>query len=320
MLDADGRIVGVNEAWRRAADHADLGQDGDVGAFYVDAAARLFPDLDRSALEQDVKRLLSGAVDDVRLACAGQTVSGPGWRDVQIAPLALGEAGRFLAIHADQTQLATTQEALKATSEQLVSAKDDERRRIAMELHDSTCQHLVAIGFGVGRLRRARPEASEAILDEISQSLDEALKEIRVLSYLMKPRGLEEHGLSTTVLKYLEGFARRTGLKVSLTADGAVDSVARPLQHAALRIVQEALLNANRHARARRVAVELSVDEDLLTVSIADDGRGMGSGPAAPCLGVGIPGMRARAQQFLGELAISSDETGTRIVALLPLS
>jgi PAS domain-containing protein len=161
-LDADGRIVGVNEAWKRAAGQTGAGQDGDVGAFYVDAAARFLPDLERSALEQGIKRLLSGAVDDVRLACAGQTASGPGWRLLQIAPLP-GEAGRFLAIHADQTELATTREALKATSEQLVGAKDDERRRIAMELHDSTCQHLVASdGCGAPCLEPARPSSTRS--------------------------------------------------------------------------------------------------------------------------------------------------------------
>jgi two-component system NarL family sensor kinase len=321
ILDAAGCILAINEAWRRAAAGQALADnEAGVGAFYVDAAARLLPGLDRPGLEQGMQRLLSGAADDARLARDVPTVSGSSWRRLQITPLALGDTARFVAIHTDQIELATTREALKATAEQLLSAKDDERRSIAMELHDSTCQHLVAIGFGLMRLRRTLPGAGDVILDEITHSLDEAIKETRVLSYLMKPRGLDPRGLATTLLQFLEGFARRTGLEVSLKAAGSVDSASPPLQHATLRIVQEALLNVNRHAGARRVTVELSVDDSLLTVSIADDGRGMGPAHADPCLGVGIPGMRARAHQFLGDLAITSDETGTRIVALLPLS
>jgi two-component system NarL family sensor kinase len=211
--------------------------------------------------------------------------------------------------------------ALRASAAELLAARDDERQRIAIELHDSTGQHLAAMSLGLAQLRRACPhdDARNAIIDEISASLKEAAKETRVLSYLMKPRGLGHNGLTASVLEFLEGFARRTGLEVTLEADDPLGELPAPLQHAAMRIVQEAMLNANRHARARRIAVELRVKDGLLIVAVADDGCGMRSDRGEACLGVGIPGMQARAQQFSGEVSISSDESGTRVVALLPL-
>jgi signal transduction histidine kinase len=322
ILDGDGMIVVVNQAWRATiAAHGFVLRNAGIGAPYVDVACRFLPDLDRAALELSLRTLLSGAAEEVRHTYAIPTARGPRWRHVQITPLSVGTAGRWVAIHDDLTELALTQEALKVTSEQLLNARDEERQRIALELHDSTLQHLATISFGLAKLRRASSrQLATTIIDDIAKSLNEAVKETRVLSYLMKPRGLARDGLASTVRQFLEGFARRTGLQVTLEADAAVDRAPAPLQHAALRIIQEALMNANRHAQARRVSVELAVDDAQLTMSIADDGRGMTSGRREPCLGVGIPGMHARAQQLSGELEIASDACGTRVSAWLPLA
>jgi two-component system, NarL family, sensor kinase len=211
--------------------------------------------------------------------------------------------------------------ALRLTSEQLLTARDDERRRIAVQLHETTKPHLAAMSLGLARLRRAaRNDAVTAIIDEIASSLNEAVKETRGVSYLMHPRGLARDGLVATVRLFVEGFAQRTGLEVAFEADPAVDRAPPPAPHAALRIIQEALMNVHRHAQAQSVSVGLAIDADQLTVSVADDGRGLPSNRGELCLGVGIPGMRIRAQQLGGDLAISSDASGTRIVAKLPLA
>lgn len=322
MLDGHGRIVVVNQAWRETVDAYGLGlRDAGIGTHYVDVACRFLPDLDRAGLEHSLRRLLSGDAEEVRHTYAIATDRGPRWRHVQITPLSVGTPGRLVAIHDDFTDLAVAQEALQVTSEQLLTARDEERERIAIELHNSTSQHLAAISLGLAKLRRASPDAPRtAIIDEITKSLKEAVKETRVLAYLIKPRGIAGNGLSATVRQFLEGFAQRTGLEVALQADAAVDGIPLPLQHAALRIIQEALLNANRHAQAQRVSVELALDHGRLTVSVADNGCGMPSDQGERRLGVGIPGMHARAQQFSGHLAISSDEAGTRVVASLPLA
>jgi PAS domain S-box-containing protein len=319
MLDGEGRIMVVNQAWQVAiaAYGFDLSNAG-IGQPYAAVACLFLPDLDRPALEQSLRRLLTGESDDERHTYAIRTPRGLRWRHVQITPMLVGTTSRFVAIHDDLTELALTQEALQVTSQQLVTAREEERQRIALELHDSTSQHLAAISLGLAKLRRTLPDGG-AIIDDIAKSLNEAVKETRVLSYLMKPRGLARNGLAATVRQFLDGFAQRTGLEVVLQVDAAVDSVPPALQHAALRIVQEALLNAHRHAQPTRVDVQIAVDDQQLTVSVADDGRGMPMDQGEPGLGVGIPGMRARAQQFAGNLAISSDASGTRIVAALPL-
>ncbi len=322
-LDGDGRILVVNQAWREAiAAYGVVPWDAGVGAPYVDVVCRYMPEIDRATLELSVRRLLSGETDQVRQTYAIRTADGLRWRHVQITPLSVGTASRFVAIHDDQTELAITQKALRTTSEQLLTARDEERQRIAVELHDSTSQHLVAISFALTRLRQVSPEGGpeRAILNDMAKSLKEALKETRVLSYLMEPRALGRDGLPAALVQFLDGFTKRTGLKVALEADEAISGIPVALQHAALRIVQEALLNAHRHAQARNVSVALRAGDGQLTVSVADDGRGMNTDRGEPCLGVGIPGMHARAQQFSGHLAISSDEAGTRVVATLPLA
>ncbi len=323
ILDGGGKILVVNQAWRETiAAYGYAPPNAGIGASYVDVACGFLPDLDRAALELSVGRLLLGCVDEIQRTYAIRTADGLRWRHVQITPLSVGTAGRFVAVHDDLTELAVTQEALQVSSEQILTARDEERQRIAIELHDSTSQHLAAINLSLARLRRVSPPCGPgaAIIDDIAKSLGEAVKETRVISYLINPRAVGRKGLTESIAQFLEGFAQRSGLAFTLQADADIDRLGPDLQHAVLRIVQEALLNVDRHAQARRVCVELAVGDAQLTLSVADDGRGMPSGQGESRLGVGIPGMRARALQFSARLTISSDTSGTRVVAAFPLA
>ena len=130
MLDAEGRIVVVNQAWREAvAAFGIVLKDAGVGIAYVEVASRFLPDLNRNALEISLGPLLSGAAGEVRHTYAIPTPRGPRWRHVQITPLSIGPATRFVAIHDDFTDLAAAQEALQVTSEQLLD--NVPRRRAA---------------------------------------------------------------------------------------------------------------------------------------------------------------------------------------------
>jgi signal transduction histidine kinase len=155
ILDGRGRILAVNQAWRETiAAYGCALRNAGIGARYVEVARRFLPDLDRAALELSLRHLLSGCVDDIRRTYAIPTAHGLGWRHVQITPLSVGTTGRFVAIHDDMTELAQAQEALQVSSEQILTARDEERQRIAIELHDSTSQHLAAINLSLARLRR----------------------------------------------------------------------------------------------------------------------------------------------------------------------
>ena len=161
--------------------------------------------------------------------------------------------------------------------------------------------------------------ATRDILDEIGGSLEEATKELRAFSYLLYPPDLQKEGLSVTLRRYVEGFGRRTGLKVTVRSCGSVDQLSFPLQQTLLRVVQEALTNVYRHASATRVSVKFRCLDNRLRLVIRDDGQktettaGLNGTPYR--LGVGIPGMIARMRQFGGNLDIRTGPNGTAVRA-----
>jgi PAS domain S-box-containing protein len=144
----------------------------------------------------------------------------------------------------------------KAEHERALALQDEERRRIAQELHDSTAQHLVAIGLNLMRIRADAAGGAKSldILDEIDGSLAEASKELRAFTYLLHPPELQREGLSATLGRYIEGFGTRTGLKITFKSCDRVDQLSLQRQQTLLRIVQEALTNVYRHASATRVS------------------------------------------------------------------
>ncbi len=213
----------------------------------------------------------------------------------------------------------------KAEHERLLALQDEERRRIANELHDSTVQHLVAISLNLMRIRADAGGAETLnILDEIDGSLEEASKELRAFTYLLHPPDLQREGLSATLGRYVEGFGTRTGLKITVKLCRSVDQLSLPLQLALLRIVQEALTNVYRHASATCVSVNFRRVGKRLRLVISDDGQGAeetsGHQSGKPFrVGVGIPGMIARMQQFGGNLDIHSGPNGTAVHATVPV-
>lgn len=210
----------------------------------------------------------------------------------------------------------------QAEHERLLALQDEERRRIANELHNSTTQHLVAISLNLMRLRAHTAVKAETlnIVDEIDGSLQEAIKELSAFTYLLQKPDLQTEGLSVTLGRYVEGFGRRTGLKITLRSCRSVDQLSLPLQQTLLRIVQEALTNVYRHAAATRVSVTFRCVGKRLRLVISDDGQGTEETSGRQNgkqfrLGVGIPGMIARIQQFGGSLDIHSGPNGTAVHA-----
>jgi len=322
LLDETGAIVAVNEAWREAA--AAVGLAGkSIGAAYLDFFRRMAPELDEPKVARGLRALLSERRRSFGMAYVLNTPEGVRWRRLRIDRFQHGHALRLIAMQEDVTEVARAQAALRETSERLLTIQDEERQRIAVELHDSTSQHLVALGLGVTRLRRMLDAAAEPVLDDMSGSIAEALKEIRVLSYLLNPPNLERDGLEVTARRFVTGFGARTGLHTLFRAEGELASVDPVLQRAVFRILQEALSNVHRHAAAAGAEVDLAVRGGHVALRIADDGRGIGPldlGPEAGAqLGVGIPGMRTRVAQLGGVLNIASDDAGTVVEATLPL-
>lgn len=240
--------------------------------------------------------------------------------DEQGAPI------RVSGIFRDVTARRKAEEDAERLSERLETLQDEERQRIASELHDSTTQHLVAMTLNLTSLRSrvAAPNEALELLDEIDSSLEEAAKELRTFTYLLHPPRLESEGLRATLQRYVDGFGRRTELKTSLRASRGADQLPLPLGRSMLRIVQEALTNVHRHAAATRVYVRVRLIGKQVHLVIKDDGQGFEEASGRrdshpPRVGVGIAGMTARMQQLGGKLDIRSGPKGTTVHAVVHL-
>lgn len=218
---------------------------------------------------------------------------------------------------ADQLRWNGAEEVLFAIQEQI-------QQRIASELHDSTCQHLIAASLGLMRLRNCCSKAGDAerLCNEIDISIDAALREIRALTYLMHPQDLTVDGLKATIEHYVQGFATRTSLRVETGISAAVDQLPYEHQRSLLRVVQEALANVFRHAKATEVKIAVDVTDSDVQLMVSDNGCGFAGCQAeanskALSIGVGIPAMRARLDLLGGSLEIRSDPAGRNAGAIV---
>jgi signal transduction histidine kinase len=211
----------------------------------------------------------------------------------------------------------------------LASIQEDIHQRIASDLHDSTCQHLIAASLGLMRIRSNLTDltSAERLCDEIDASIDQALREIRTFAYLLHPQNLTTDGLMATIEHYAKGFSARTSLRVSTRVVAGVDRLPYEIQRSLLRVVQEALTNVFRHAKATAVEIVIAATDSHFRLTISDDGRGMPVGQAKAgtgtvAFGVGIPAMRARLEQIGGTLDIRSGpatrRAGTVLQAVFP--
>ena len=216
---------------------------------------------------------------------------------------------------------------LHRLSQRLLRARDDERRNVARELHESTGQTLAALKMSLGRLRQALPADHETLHNFLQSSLDlaeDAVREIRTLSYLMHPPMLDEAGLRSALTWYAKGFAERSGISVYLDVPEDFGRHGQELETTVFRIVQEALTNVHRYSGSRTVTIRLSRATDRISAEIKDEGCGLPL--ASPTSGwntlpgVGIVGMRERVKQLKGRFDIeSSPGKGTTVRVVLPI-
>jgi len=227
------------------------------------------------------------------------------------------KSNRIFGVNFDITERKRLEQEAKELSECLINLQEDERQRIAQELHDSTAQHLVAANLYLMNLRSKSDTRSEVSLwNKVDASMAEAMKELRTFSYVMHPLGLDVDGLRSTLSRYLDGYANRLGLSIRFRSSPEVDNLSLHMQRSIFRIVQEALANVHRHACASQISVDLRSIGHRLHVMITDNGRGVGSMQTAgssPRPGVGLYGIKARARQFGGDLKIRTGPRGTRI-------
>jgi two-component system CheB/CheR fusion protein len=234
------------------------------------------------------------------------------------------EPPMILEINTNVTERKEAEDRLRQLSGHLMRVQDEERRRIARELHDSTGQKLAAAKLQIDTLaRHAELKAHQASLLEGSELVDEAFQEIRTLSQLLHPPLLDETGLVSATRWMVEGFSNRAKIPVEFQVSGEVGRLPQPVELALFRVTQECLNNIRRHADAKLARVELARTDDTITLQVHDNGKGMppdllSSADGKQVMGVGILGMKERLSQLGGTLEIESGKDGTTVRAVLP--
>jgi PAS domain S-box-containing protein len=215
---------------------------------------------------------------------------------------------------------------LRDLSGRLMFTQDEERRRIARELHDSAGQSLAALGMSLARIdddaKRDPARLSKGIKD--AQDLIQNLtREIRTTSYLLHPPMLDESGLSSALRWYIDGLAERSGLSIELHIPDNLGRLAPEVELAIFRLVQECLTNIHRHSGSKTAVIRVAREPDKVYAEVQDRGRGISPERLADVqlrgAGVGIRGMRERVRQSHGELTVDSNPLGTKITAIFPI-
>jgi PAS domain S-box-containing protein len=227
--------------------------------------------------------------------------------------------------------LRSNEESLRKLSARLLTLQDEERRRIARDLHDITGQKLAVQSMGLSQVLNRKPsrldEESQCILSECATLSRQVGEEIRTLSYLLHPPLLDELGLASAVRWYAEGFEQRTGIRVKVEVASDFVRLPADVEVTLFRIIQESLTNVQRYSGSQKAYVRVKLVSKDIEVQIGDYGKGIPAcildqktGKIAP-LGVGIQGMRERMRQLGGRLEISSRANiGTEVTATLPIS
>jgi PAS domain S-box-containing protein len=228
-----------------------------------------------------------------------------------------------------QRKLHDSEKSLRQLSLRLLQTQDEERRRIGRDLHDSVGQYLVGLKMKVDALRslaeRNHPEDAGP-LAECAQLAEEAIKEVRTISYLLYPPMLEELGLKSAIPWYLEGFTKRSGIKTTFESSPDFDRIPGDLELALFRVLQESLTNVHKHSGSSTADVRLMTKNQTAILQIIDEGKGSHSKNREErahdwmgAFGVGLRGMNERLQQLGGRLELSSTQAGTTVTATIPI-
>jgi two-component system NarL family sensor kinase len=217
--------------------------------------------------------------------------------------------------------------ALQNLSQRLLKAQDEERRRVARDLHDSTGQTLTALKMGLAALEQKlkQTQFSSDMMSEITALADQALQEIRTTSYLLHPPLLDEAGFTSAAQWYVDGFGKRSGIKVKLDLATKHERLPIMIETALFRVLQESLTNVHRHSGALEVSIRFQYQAETVMLEIRDCGRGIPTEllnrlrETSPEAGVGLAGMRERLNELNGKLEIESDGHGTSMRAIVPL-
>ena len=317
LIDEDWVILAVNPAWTKTAGFYDYGELS-PGANYLafcemvaeqghtpaGIAAKGIRDMKRNGepsfsfvyIGKDRWEGFAFQLCIKRIEVAGQTM--------------------YTVTRYDVTELVHLRQMREGFSHSLIEHQDEERRRMAREVHDSTMQLVASLGLSLGQIRRSKTvKARSDIVDEMEELLGQIHRELRAVAFLAHPPMVRELGLARAIRQLAGGFGRRTGLQIEVeAAEGPPLSPASEV--AVYRMVQEALSNVHRHAQATEVVIGVYQRRSMLHVAVTDNGIGL---PERLRMGVGLSSMRERIQEIGGRLMIRSGKPGVMLMASVPL-
>ena len=243
---------------------------------------------------------------------------------------ALSKHSRRMAVEHSELQSVIVQRTaeLQNLSLRLLKVQDEERRKLSRDLHDSTGQTLAALKISASFLQEScmQDPSKMVLVSELVELVDHAIEEIRTMSYLLHPPLLDEVGFACAAEWYIEGFAKRSGINVSMQIASAHERLPMNIEIALFRVLQESLTNVHRHSGASQVSVCLRHQLEDIILEIRDDGHGIPPErlrrlrETSAETGVGFSGMRERMQELKGKLEIKSDKHGTSVQAFVPRS
>jgi signal transduction histidine kinase len=235
----------------------------------------------------------------------------------------------FADLHRKTRQMEMLNRQLHSLSARLIASQDEERRRIARDLHDSVGQLVAALSMNNGLALLEAEKLGLAAVNALHQNNDlvqQLSKEIRTMSHLLHPPLLDEIGLMPAVRVFAEGFAERSNLKVEVDLSPEINRLAPNVEISVFRIVQECLTNVYRHSESKTARIKIApAHGDSLIVQVCDEGKGIPlerhpSRSVAVTDGVGLSGMRERVRELGGTLEIQSSREGTTVTATFPAS
>jgi signal transduction histidine kinase len=230
----------------------------------------------------------------------------------------------FVDLHRKAKQAEELNAQLRQMSSRLLTLQDDERRRVARELHDGLVQDLAAAKLIFARIVEDSASLKDHLATNGIEILDSAIQQVRTISYLLHPPLLDEAGLASALRMYLDGVNKRSGIKTFLDVQPQkFPRLDAEVETAIFRIVQEALTNVFRHSGATSSWVVLSREENRVVAMVRDNGKGLAEETAElrpDRIGVGLGGMRERARHFGGDLRVSNSNPGTLVEVVIPVA
>lgn len=317
VLDAMGEVLAVNDAWVQFAELNGLRvEDYGVGGNYLKFCDALGTE-EGATVAAGLRALLAGSQGPFRYEYVMPVNGVPIWAKLTAVRLGFLHKPFLVVAHEDVSVQRRAEIGLREATAKLLHAEDDERRRIARELHDSTAQHIAGAKLMLRRLASPDPSVAAMVVGEVENLLSSALDEIRSFTYLIHPPALEHLGLAAAIRQFVSGFSRRAALPIRVEVAEDFPRLSHAIEIALYRVAQEALGNVLRHSGSQQAVVGLRMAGDMVLLTVRDFGSGLPPGREnAP--GVGLEGMRLRLEFLNGHLTLTNAEPGLLVEAWVP--